>query len=192
MRCAQYILFASVCLALGTVVSTPSRAEDFGSLRRGTVARVPKATELRSSVDENRQWLKQQVMNVSDPIRRNQLVRQVEQMSAAQVNQVVAAYEQRSNVQSESKIEKARRQLREAQAYRDYLLRLQQQQLAGRAAPGFRPLITTLPSGVSMGASAVVSPDRRYVRIGVTAFQSSIGPVRTFNMKTGETRVISP
>lgn len=192
MRCAQYILVASVGLLLGIALSTPSHADEFGSLRRGTVRRVPNASEKRSSVDEKRQWLKQQVMKVSDPVRRNQLARQVEQMSAAQVNQVVATYDQRLKIESESNIEKARRQLREAQAYRDYLLRLQQQGLAGRAAPGFRPLITTLPSGVSMGASAVVSPDRRYVRIGVTAFQSSVGPVRTFNMKTGETRVISP
>ena len=45
---------------------------------------------------------------------------------------------------------------------------------------GFAPVITWLPSGTYMGASVVVSPNRRYVRFGGTVMFSSIGPVRTF------------
>jgi len=192
MRSVSIVMLALSGSLVGMLSPTPTHADDFGSFRRGTVRQAPQATESGSSVDAKRQWLKQQVMKVEDPLRRFQLLKQVAQMPDAQVNQVIATYQLRSGGQSESELARAQRRLREAQAYRDYLLRLRQQQVAGRAAPGFRPVITTLPSGVSMGASAVVSPDRRYVRIGVTPFFSQIGPVRTFNLKTGETRVISP
>ena len=36
-----------------------------------------------------------------------------------------------------------------------------------------------------MSASAVISADRRYVRINAVPFFSSIGPVSTFNFATG-------
>jgi len=39
-----------------------------------------------------------------------------------------------------------------------------------------------------MVASALVSPDRRYVRVNVTPFFSRITGVSTFNLKTGKTR----
>jgi hypothetical protein len=45
---------------------------------------------------------------------------------------------------------------------------------------GFAPVITWLPSGTHLGASVVVSPDRRYVRFGGTVMFSSVGPIRTF------------
>ena len=46
---------------------------------------------------------------------------------------------------------------------------------------GFSPFITILPAGASLSASAVISADRRYVRIGVSPFFSFIGEVNTFN-----------
>jgi len=50
---------------------------------------------------------------------------------------------------------------------------------------GFAPVITWLPSGTTLNVGAVVSPDRRYVRINAIPFFSQVGPVRTFNFKTG-------
>ena len=48
---------------------------------------------------------------------------------------------------------------------------------------GYYPVITWLPSGTYLGASAVVSPDRRYVRFGGTVMFSQVGPVRTFTFR---------
>jgi hypothetical protein len=57
-------------------------------------------------------------------------------------------------------------------------------------AVGYRPVIVCLPQGTNYGVNAVVSGDRRYVRIGVNPMFSSIGPVHTFNMYTGENKRI--
>jgi hypothetical protein len=58
-----------------------------------------------------------------------------------------------------------------------------------RGAVGYQPQITTLPEGAQMnGVTAVISADRRYVRIGIPQnglVFSNIGPVNTFNFATG-------
>jgi len=61
-----------------------------------------------------------------------------------------------------------------------------------RPGVGYAPIITWLSEGTSMGASAVVSPDRRYVRINAQPFFSYIPQVDTFNFYTGKTRTIYP
>ena len=78
-------------------------------------------------------------------------------------------------------------QYRQSAAYRNYLRRQQQTYMYNtrRRNVGFAPFITWLPKGVSMSAGAVVSPDRRYVRVNAQPFFSTIGSVHTFNMKTG-------
>ncbi|MCA9185110.1 MAG: hypothetical protein KDA99_05800, partial [Planctomycetales bacterium] len=58
--------------------------------------------------------------------------------------------------------------------------------LLGRSAVGFQPVITTLPEGTTLSATAVVSSDRRYVRINATPFFSAIRDVFTFNFVTGD------
>ncbi len=52
--------------------------------------------------------------------------------------------------------------------------------LLGRGAVGFQPVIITLPQGTQMVATAVVSPDRRYVRISAAPSFTGIGNVTTF------------
>ena len=54
-----------------------------------------------------------------------------------------------------------------------------------QGAVGYQPVITTLPEGTNMSATAVISADRRYVRISVVPLFSSIGDVETFNFATG-------
>ena len=53
-------------------------------------------------------------------------------------------------------------------------------------AVGYRPIISFFPQGDMMTVGAIVSPDRRYVRIGVSAANTGIGAVHTFNFSTGE------
>ena len=56
-----------------------------------------------------------------------------------------------------------------------------------RGAVGYRPDITVLPEGAMLSAVAVISADRRYVRITAMPCFSSIGDVSTFNFATGDT-----
>jgi hypothetical protein len=51
---------------------------------------------------------------------------------------------------------------------------------AGGGAVGFQPIVITLPEGTMMSASAVISADRRYVRIAAVPVISNIGNVQTF------------
>jgi hypothetical protein len=56
-----------------------------------------------------------------------------------------------------------------------------------RGSTGYQPVIINLPSGANMTAMAVISADRRYVRITPFPFFSSIGQVTTFNVGSGST-----
>lgn len=59
--------------------------------------------------------------------------------------------------------------------------RRRRQALAGSGAVGFQPIIQTLQEGVQLGASAVVSADRRYVRVSPTPVFSVIGEIAQFS-----------
>ncbi len=58
--------------------------------------------------------------------------------------------------------------------------------LLGRGAVGFRPVITALPEGTQMTASAVISADRRYVRVSPSPTFSGVTRIETFNFVSGE------
>ena len=54
---------------------------------------------------------------------------------------------------------------------------------------GYYPIISILPQGHSMTAGPVIlSPDRRYARIGISYSNMSIGAVHTFNFSTGSSQ----
>jgi hypothetical protein len=53
-------------------------------------------------------------------------------------------------------------------------------------APGFQPVIVVLPEGAQFRARAVISGDRRYVRVTASPFFSFISEVNTFNFVTGQ------
>jgi uncharacterized membrane protein YgcG len=57
---------------------------------------------------------------------------------------------------------------------------------AGARAVGYQPVIITLPEGVTCAVTAVISADRRYVRIAPAPTFMAIGQVHTFNTSTGE------
>ncbi|QDU38311.1 hypothetical protein Mal4_26380 [Maioricimonas rarisocia] len=50
---------------------------------------------------------------------------------------------------------------------------------------GFAPVVRVIPEGSSATGRVVVSPDRRYVRIGITPFFSNITDVETFSFING-------
>ena len=50
---------------------------------------------------------------------------------------------------------------------------------------GFAPIVAFIPEGVSLTATAVVSADRRYVRLALAPMFNSIVDVATFNFLTG-------
>lgn len=57
----------------------------------------------------------------------------------------------------------------------------------GQRGVGYHPIISILPQGNSMTAGPVIlSPDRRYARIGISYSNTSIGAVHTFNFSTGK------
>jgi len=56
-------------------------------------------------------------------------------------------------------------------------------------AVGYQPVIITLPEGANLAATAVISADRRYVRVTVLPTFSGISEVNIFNMATGENTV---
>ena len=53
-------------------------------------------------------------------------------------------------------------------------------------AVGFQPQITQLPEGASLSTLAIISADRRYVRISPAPFFSQVGDVSTFNFVSGQ------
>jgi hypothetical protein len=55
---------------------------------------------------------------------------------------------------------------------------------------GYQPNITWLPTGATLNAAAVVSPDGRHVRVNAQPFFSHVPAVHTYNLRTGETRRI--
>ncbi|NND96989.1 MAG: hypothetical protein HKN47_06635, partial [Pirellulaceae bacterium] len=63
----------------------------------------------------------------------------------------------------------------------------QQQGFQRNGAVGFRPEITQLPEGATVNGLAIISADRRYVRITPSPFFSQVGDVTTFNFVDGET-----
>ncbi len=52
-------------------------------------------------------------------------------------------------------------------------------------AVGFQPIITVIPEGISLSVAAVVSADRRYVRLSVFPLFTTITDVFTFSFVTG-------
>jgi hypothetical protein len=56
----------------------------------------------------------------------------------------------------------------------------------GRGAVGYRPQITTLPEGAQFLSNAVISADRRYVRVSPSPSFTLVTDVYTFNFVSGD------
>ena len=137
---------------------------------------------------QKRQWLREQVrMGIRDPNQMRVLQARVDQLTAKQVDALCDAIlaQQLPQDDQQHRLQQAQLDLLRARALQQVL----SDQLAWRRfnQVGYFPVITWLPDGTSFGASAVVSPDGRHVRINANPMFSSIGPVYTYNWNTGET-----
>ncbi len=146
------------------------------------------------SLEAKRQFVRtQMIREFADSLDENLLTeidRKVAAMSPERIDQLVKNYQKRDEAVQEVQTGEARLQQSRDEAFRQAKIAEYQQRLAAARAgggvggrPGFAPVITTLPSGTQLGASAVVSPDRRYVRMSLQPFFSSVGPVQTFTFQ---------
>ena len=144
-------------------------------------AQAPAAVAAHAwSNQQKRAWLYEKLVA---PVQNGALVQsytaKLAAMNGAQLDKTIASYQQQL-------------------AYRQRLLQQQWQQqqwlLQNRQTliqqNGFRPIVTWLPTGTNFSARAVVSPDRRHVRMSLAPFFSSIPRVDTFNYSTGQYRNI--
>jgi tetratricopeptide (TPR) repeat protein len=126
--------------------------------------------------------------------------RRAAQLDGAMIAQAVEA-QQENAVQMRLAVDRAvlaqqLNQVEDSAAVRDFAQAWRQGARDGRFVPGFRgrgavgfqPQITVLPEGTNLGATAVISADRRYVRISIPSVPifSGIGDVSTFNIVSGQ------
>lgn len=81
--------------------------------------------------------------------------------------------------------------LDDSQAARDFAQSVAMAERLGmrafrRGAVGYRPEIISLPEGANFNSNAVISADRRYVRVSPSPTFSQVTEVSTFNYVTGE------
>lgn len=186
-------------LALGLLATvlyvpllTTSRADENPVAERESGVDARRAEARRVATEKRRAWLRKHLtQGQRDPVKVAQLNARLDSLDDQQVDVAAARLlEQLDERDSRKKTNQVTGELQ--RALEDRQAR-QQFSHAGRHAAampapvGFFPIITVLPAGVSLTASAVVSPDGRHVRVNVNPFFSSIGPVDTFNFATGET-----
>jgi hypothetical protein len=138
---------------------------------------------------EQRDWLREQlVQGLENPGEIRHIQRRLSRMTPLQINALtnVALAQRFPRGQAEEMLEQAQFELQRA----IWLRQMLENDLWWRRynAVGYMPVITWLPQGTHFGASAVVSPDRRYVRVSPNPVFSSVGPVYSYNLNTGQTR----
>jgi len=132
------------------------------------------------------------VAPLDNPEQRQVLAQKIDQLNDVQVDRLILGLAARlKQLQEIQQRLLAREQAAWIQARQNqWLWNQMMQNRIWRQPVGFMPVITWLPEGTSLTASAVVSPDRRYVRMSLNPFFSRIGNVDTFNYNTGATRRI--
>ena len=128
--------------------------------------------------EQNRAYLLARLVALSKDESREQVQARVDRMTPRQVQLLVEAIDRRDH--DEAQAIEAREARAEDPAYRAEQVAAYRQQLDAAHGAGFAPVIGWLPDGASLGASAVVSPDRRYVRVSAAPLFSNVGPVNTF------------
>lgn len=168
-------LLASICRGQDPGPSPGRRAE--GQPTQRTVA-------------EKRAWLRQQaVQGLSNPRQIRAVQAHVDLIRPQQIDKLVNAFlPQQLPPNPQQAQPQGQLGVAQAQALRQAL---DQEFLLWRNGNvGYAPVVTWLPEGTQLGASAVISPDRRYVTTNVAPFFSSVGPVYSYNLNTGETRLM--
>jgi hypothetical protein len=155
--------------------------------------------ETRRAADQiRRDWLRDNLPRLIDDRQELQeVLARIDGLTTGQVNDLVTACLDELEARRRQQFAKLREANARERAFRDAVARAVASQpyplypphpLYAPGGPvGYFPIVTWLPEGVSLSAQAVVSPDRRSVRMSLVPFFSTIGPVYTFNFLTGET-----
>ena len=150
--------------------------------------RTPGARPTLSTTADKRAWLREQVVKGLSNARQLRSVQaHVDLIKPQQVDKLVGAALAQQGAAADA-LQAAQLELARAQALRQMLE--QEFSIWRNGNVGYAPVVTWLPEGTQLGASAVVSPDRRYVRTSVTPFFSSVGPGYSYNLNTGQTRLL--
>jgi len=137
---------------------------------------------------QKRQWLRQELAKgLTNPQQIRDVEMRLHRMTPKQIDALteIALAQQLPQDQAAAMLQQAQFELQRA----IWLRQMLENDLWWRRynAVGFMPVIGWLPQGTQLGASAVISPDGRHVRVGATPFFSSIGPVHSYNLNTGQT-----
>jgi hypothetical protein len=194
------LLFACACVVSILAVTGVQAADGDAVIVTGPKSAASQATGSQPkfrTTTEKRNWLRTQLrQSVNNPWQVRQLQANVNRLTARQVNTLtdaILAQQLPENWQQEQ--QQQQQEQAQLERYRAQMLRqVLSDQMAWRRfnRVGYLPVITWLPQGTSFGASATISPDGRYVRTTANPFFSSIGPVYTYNLNTGETRLMPP
>lgn len=172
---------------------------DAAAQPKTSTARPP----LRSTA-EKRRWIRDQLANgVANKRERALLLNKVDRLTPRQIDVLTnAALAQQQAVdqpqqllqqmqqigqQQQEQMRQANQELARLQFIRHALENELWLRNAGYGV-GYAPVVTWLPEGTWFGAAANISPDGRYTRINANPFFSSVGPVYTYNLNSGETR----
>ena len=177
----------TVGVATVGMLSTICAGQEASQSARGksTVTNRPKS----GTTAEKRAWLRQEVAKGLSNSRQIRTVQaHIDLIQPQQIDQLANGFlaQQLPPADPQRVMQEAQGELARARALRQALE--QEFVLWRNGNVGYAPVVTWLPQGTQMGASAVISPDRRYVRTNVLPFSSSVGPVYSYNLNTGETR----
>jgi len=180
----------ALALVLAVIFATPTWAD----APNGGAAASKLAPYGRTSwpAEKKRAWLQAKILGGSADAAKTQAVQnRLDGVTAKQLDELVLFANRQQRELDRAVLAEKRAELAKSKAYRDQLVRQYQQRLAAarHRGVGFAPVVTWLPEGASLGAGAVISPDRRYVRINAMPFFSHIPEVATFNMANGQYRV---
>jgi hypothetical protein len=176
-----------ITAVLVTVFGAGHALADDHSLRRDG---RPQAAKQPTTISGKRAWLRENTVKGLKDVKQVQQVHAVlNQLTPKQLNGLMDIALAQQLPADDARLQQAQWELERARALRDALAR---EYLRRRGNVGYAPVITWLPEGTQLGASAVVSPDRRHVRINAMPFFSSIGPVYNYHIPTGRTWLAPP
>jgi hypothetical protein len=189
----RFVSFAAM-IGLAVLLIAPALCQGADANSAPEGKQNPEVAQPRlKTTAEKRAWLKQQAARgVKDWRQIQQLHSRLDRLTAKQIDALTTTVlaQQLPQDQQQQLLEQTQQELLRAQMLRQML----ENELWWRrgGGVGYLPVVTWLPEGAALGASAVVSPDRRHVRVSAAPFFSSVGPVYTYNLNTGDTRLWPP
>jgi len=148
--------------------------------------------EVITNFGTSQQWSKREQIPIDE---KNALVtfelkggRRTDSLPEAQIAQVAKVQEANNRMLLAQQLA----QYEDSEVSRNYAASIEDGKRGGgpgafrRRGVGYRPQITTLPEGANFSSNAVISADRRYVRVSPSPTFSQIVEVNTFNFVTGQ------